>query len=122
MHEMSIVDALIEQVQQELDRVGQGGRVLRLDLTIGQLSGVNCDSIRFAFELLARDTPLEGAELHIREPKAACRCGDCGFRAEVDEWLSQCPKCGATNIFLDGGQEMMLDSIELEDEKPTQEH
>ena len=116
MHEMSIVDALIEQTRQELDRAGHGGRVLRLDLTIGQLSGVNCDSIRFAFELLARDTPLEGAELHIREPKATCRCGDCDFRAEVDEWLSQCPKCGGTNMFLDGGQEMVLESIELEDD------
>ena len=53
MHELSIVEALIDQVGQELDRAGQQGRVLRLELSIGRLSGVNPDSVRFAFGLLA---------------------------------------------------------------------
>ena len=52
MHELSIVEALIDQVGRELDRAGQQGRVLRLELSIGRLSGVNCESVRFAFGLL----------------------------------------------------------------------
>ena len=39
MHELSIVEALIEQVQREVRRAGQKGRVTRLELAIGTLSG-----------------------------------------------------------------------------------
>ena len=61
MHEVSIVEALIEQVGEEVERAGASGRVTRLALSIGQLSGVHSDSIRFAFELLSPGTILEGA-------------------------------------------------------------
>jgi len=115
MHELSIVEALIEQVQQELDAAGHHGRVLRLDLTIGRLSGVCCDSIRFAFELLAPDTPLADAELHITEPKATCRCRDCRAAVEIDEFPVCCPQCGSREIVVDGGRELLLESIEIED-------
>jgi Zn finger protein HypA/HybF involved in hydrogenase expression len=36
---MSIVQALIEQVESEIERAGQTGRVTRLELAIGTLSG-----------------------------------------------------------------------------------
>ena len=68
MHELAIAEALIEQVGTELDRAGQKGAVKRLELAVGRLSGVHCDSLRFAFELLSPGTPAEGAELSIREP------------------------------------------------------
>lgn len=115
MHELSIVDALIEQARNEIERSGQTGRVLRLDLVIGRLAGVNCDSVRFAFELLAPGTRLEGADLHITEPKASCCCRACGLRTEIDELVLECPQCASTNVFIDGGRELTLESIEIED-------
>ena len=66
MHELSIVDAMIEQVKAELTRAGASGRVTRIDLVIGRLSGVCPDAVRFGFEVLARDTELESAEIVIR--------------------------------------------------------
>jgi hydrogenase nickel incorporation protein HypA/HybF len=115
MHELSIVEALIEQVQEELDRQGQGGRVLRLDLSIGRLSGVNVDSIRFAFGLLTPDTILDNAEVAIEEPKAVCQCHVCNARTEIDDLVLECPKCSAADIAIEGGREMTLQSIEIED-------
>jgi len=115
MHELSIVEALIGQVQQKVERAGHQGRILRLDLTIGRLSGVCCDSIRFAFELLAPDTPLADAELHITEPKATCRCQDCEAAVEIDEFPVGCPRCGSRAILIEGGRELLLESIELEE-------
>ncbi len=115
MHEMSIIEALIEQTRQEVERAGERGRVRRLDLTIGRLSGVSCDSIRFAFELLTPGTPLQEAELHIREPRATCRCHGCGARVEIDDLTLECPRCGGVEVSIEGGRELMLDSIEIED-------
>jgi hydrogenase nickel incorporation protein HypA/HybF len=115
MHELSIVEALIDQVKQELDRVGQQGRVLRLDLSIGRLSGVNADSVRFAFGLLAPGTILEDAEIAIEEPKAVCQCLACNARTEIDDLVIECPECAAADIAIEGGREMMLQTIEIED-------
>lgn len=115
MHELSIVEALIAQTQQELQRAGRSGRVLRVDLSVGRLSGVNCDAIRFCFELLAPGTRLETAEVHIRRPKATCRCHGCDGRAEIEELTFQCPRCGSGEVSIEGGRELTLESIEIED-------
>jgi hydrogenase nickel incorporation protein HypA/HybF len=115
MHELSIVEALIDQVSQELDRPGRQGRVLRLELSIGRLSGVYCDSVRFAFGLLSPGTIVDGAEIVIHEPKAACRCRACGARTEIDDLVVQCPPCGSDDISIEGGRELLLQSIEIED-------
>ncbi|NUQ65284.1 MAG: hydrogenase maturation nickel metallochaperone HypA [Pirellulales bacterium] len=115
MHELSIVEALIEQVELEVDRAGETGRVARLDLVIGRLSGVNTDSIRFAFQMLAAGTRAEGAELAITEPKPTCVCRTCGARSEIEELVAACPRCGNRDVFLEGGQELLLESIELVD-------
>lgn len=115
MHELSIVDALIEQAQEEVERAGHAGRIRQLDLTIGRLSGVNCDSIRLAFELLSPGTPLEGAQVQIAEPRATCRCHGCHARVEIDELTVTCPRCGSTEVSIEGGRELLLQSIEIED-------
>ena len=115
MHELSIVEALIDQVGQELDRPGRQGRVLRLELSIGRLSGVNCDSVRFAFGLLAPETVVQGAEIVIHEPKPACLCRTCGARTEIDDLVLECPPCGSSDVSIEGGRELLLQSIEIED-------
>jgi hydrogenase nickel incorporation protein HypA/HybF len=115
MHELSIVEALIDQVQQEVDRAGQQGRVRRLDVSIGRLSGVYAEAVRFAFGLLAPGTVVEGAELVIDEPKPACVCRACHARIEIDDLVVQCPKCAADEITIEGGRDMMLQSIEIEE-------
>ncbi len=115
MHELSIVEALIEQVEREVADAGQTGRISRLELVIGKLSGVSCDAVRFAFELLSADTPLEGAEVHIAEPPAVCVCRDCNERTEIDQLVIECPECESRNIAIEGGRELLLQSIEIEE-------
>jgi hydrogenase nickel incorporation protein HypA/HybF len=117
MHELSIVEALIDQVGRELDRAGQSGKVVRIELNIGRLSGVHCDSIRFAFDLLGRETPLENAEIAINEPKAVCACRACQARSELDELVAACPACGSAEIVIEGGRELVLQSIEVEEDE-----
>jgi hydrogenase nickel incorporation protein HypA/HybF len=115
MHELAIVDALIDQVGRELDRAGHVGRVLRLDLTIGRLSGVHGESLRFAFGLLAPGTRVENAEVVILEPKAVCRCHACNAQVEIDDLVVQCPQCGSADVSIEGGRDLVLQSIEVED-------
>ncbi len=114
MHELSIVEAILAQVQEEVRQAGATGRVTRLDLIIGRLSGVNPDSIRFDFELLGPGTLMEGAEICIREPAAVCACRGCGARSEIDELVATCPRCASHDVAIEGGQELILQSIEVD--------
>lgn len=115
MHELSIVEAVIEQVDEEVRRAGAEGKVAKLELSIGRLSGVNAESIRFAFELLAPNTILSGAEIVIHEPKAVCRCNSCHAETEIDDLTLKCPRCSSDDIAIEGGREMLLQSIDVED-------
>jgi hydrogenase nickel incorporation protein HypA/HybF len=114
MHEMSIVQALIEQVEAEVAKSGETGRVIGLDLVIGRLSGVHVDSIRFAYQILAPGTIVEGAELRVTEPSAYIDCRACGRREPVVEITMHCPACGSGEIVIEGGRDLLLQSIELE--------
>jgi hydrogenase nickel incorporation protein HypA/HybF len=116
MHEVSIVEALIEQVEGEVARAGASGKVTRLGLSIGRLSGVQSDSIRFAFELLSPGTLVEHAALDIEQPRAVCVCAACGMRTELEELRLECPACASHEISLLGGQEMLLQTIDIDDE------
>ena len=112
---MSIVQALIDQVTRELEKLESRRRVVRLELIIGRLSGVHVDAIRFAFELLSPETRVAGAELTIEEPRAVCECRSCGMRHELEELNFDCASCGSDDVLILGGQELLLQTIELED-------
>jgi Zn finger protein HypA/HybF involved in hydrogenase expression len=51
----------------------------------------------------------------ILEPKAVCVCPACDARAEIDDLVVQCPQCGSAEISIEGGRELLLQSIEIED-------
>ena len=116
MHEMSIVQALIEQVEAEVEKSGEKGCVTRLDLVIGRLSGVHSDSIRFAFEFLSQDSILDGSELRISEPSASLTCHACDHREPITDLEMHCPQCGSGDVVIEGGRDLVLQSIELEDQ------
>lgn len=116
MHELSIAEALIEQVEREVRLAGSKGRVLKVELSIGQLSGVHHESLKFALDLLAPGTLVEKALVEIRRPRAICVCSQCEGRSEIDQWPLGCPKCGSDQITIEGGRELLLESIELEDD------
>ena len=115
MHEVAIVEALIAQVEEEVRQSGHPGRVVRLELLIGRLSGVHPDSIRFALEVMAPGTLLDAAQVNIVEPPAYCSCRVCGARSLIQELTAACPQCGNFSVTIEGGNELLLQSIELED-------
>lgn len=98
----------MEQVEAEIEKSGQQGRVKGLELVVGRLSGVHVDSIRFAFELLSPGTIVEGAELRIAEPSAVVSCRACKSREPIDDLSMLCPNCGSDDIAIEGGRELVL--------------
>ena len=63
MHELAIVEGVIDAVMEKLP----DATVTCVRLDIGTLSGVVPDALRFSFELATEGTNLAGAELEISE-------------------------------------------------------
>ncbi len=114
MHEASITEALLEAAVEEMERAG-AGKILCLEVTVGSLSGVNVEALRFAFEMLSPGTPAQGAELRIVETRASCSCRACGEESPVDDPFSPCPACGSLDVEVRGGEELFLSSLEVDE-------
>ena len=116
MHEMGVAMQIIEIAQASIPADMGGARVARVNLKVGKLSAIVPDSLRFCFEVVARDTPLAGAELHIEEiPVQAC-CNACRHEWAIDQPAFVCPACDSGEITLLSGRELDIESLELAEE------
>ncbi|HYA15944.1 MAG TPA: hydrogenase maturation nickel metallochaperone HypA [Bryobacteraceae bacterium] len=68
MHEMGIAASVLEAVGKELTRY-PGRRAVKVGLRIGELAGVDAESVRFCFDVIVKDSALAPLELSI-EPAA----------------------------------------------------
>ena len=111
MHEYSIVASLIDRVQQEAVLHG-GTRVHRLHVKIGELSGVELDLLKTAFDTFCERTICEGAELTIDSVVAVWACPRCE-RVIVRGAVLRCDTCGRPARMIHG-DEIILERIEME--------
>lgn len=112
MHELSICEALLDRIASERES-RRFVRVKRVRLEIGRFSCVDPDALRYAFEIMARDTYLEAAALDIDRPRGRATCLDCGAEVEVDDRRDDCPACGAGRLKPTGGDEMRFIEMEV---------
>jgi hydrogenase nickel incorporation protein HypA/HybF len=120
MHELSISSAIVDTAL----RHAGGRRVRAVNVRIGALRQVVPDSLAFYFEIVARDTLCEGATLDLGPVRALLRCGACDRRWDpapepaFDGVLVpafRCPGCGAPAAETVAGDELEVESIEVED-------
>jgi hydrogenase nickel incorporation protein HypA/HybF len=109
MHEYSIVSALVDRIQREVD-ARPGAIVRRLHVRIGELAGVEIPLLRTAFETFRERTVCGAAELAIAAVPAVWRCAHCDRELPPGAVL----RCCDLPARLAGGDEIFLDRIEME--------
>jgi hydrogenase nickel incorporation protein HypA/HybF len=113
MHEVGIMESALALVQRHA-AAQPGGRIQRVVLRIGTLAGVEVDSLRFAFEVVSRGTPVEGAALEIESVPAAIYCPVCRREfAGEGNYIFACPMCGELCGEIVRGRELELSRIEM---------
>lgn len=108
MHELAIAQSIVDTI---VERLG-GARVCAVHLTIGRMSGVDAGAVRFAFDLVAEGTAVQGARLEIDQPAGEARCRRCGAQFAVDDLMLLC-RCGSADVELDRGGELLVHAVEL---------
>jgi len=122
MHEMGIALQIIDIATASIPPDMQSARVERVNLKIGRLAAVVADSLRFCFDIVAKDTPLAGAELAIEElaieePPVVARCKDCDARWTIAEPVFTCQACQGGALEILSGRELDIVSIEIASEE-----
>ena len=113
MHEMSLAQALVDQVTELAEKDGCH-KVLSVDVSIGALSGVMRDSLEFCFPVVARGTLLEGTKLNVTEVPLKAECRDCRQITNPEPFEVTCSHCGSMNLMVLEGKEFKLVSLEVE--------
>jgi len=112
MHEFAIAQTLVETVL-ERARAHGAGRVDRVRVRVGALSGVVPEALSFAFEALTAGTPAEGAELAVENVPLVCYCVPCGREFHAEECAYFCPACGTPSTEVRQGRELDLMALEV---------
>jgi hydrogenase nickel incorporation protein HypA/HybF len=112
MHEPSIVEALIDEIQRQL-RAHPGARLRKVHVRVGQLRHVVPEIMSTCFDVMTKDTPLAGAELRLEHVPATALCAQCARTFPVEDNFFACPSCQATDATLQSGNELELTSLEL---------
>jgi hydrogenase nickel incorporation protein HypA/HybF len=112
MHELTIVQNIITIVAKEAEKSG-AKQVTEVLLEIGQLSGVEFESLEFAFRNLSPGSVIESAEIAIEKPKGTARCMNCGFEFEIENFIGSCNKCSSFDLEIIRGRELRVKSITI---------
>jgi len=110
MHEYSIVQSLVDSVAAAVG--DRDASVERIEIAIGELSGVDCGLLATAFEVFRGGTLCEHAALKIDRIPARWDCSRCGGEVARGGFL-RCAVCN-TPARLAAGDEIVLQRIELE--------
>jgi hydrogenase nickel incorporation protein HypA/HybF len=118
MHEASIAMAAIEQAVVAAQQHG-ASRITRVELRIGALRQVVPEAMKLAFEACAIGTPAEGAILDMQEEPVVARCRPCGrqFEPYLQAINFTCPQCGRADAELLAGNDIILKSLECEQDE-----
>ena len=114
MHELAITQSMLDLVLQEAEKAG-AKEVGKINLAIGEMTGVVDEYVQFCFDFLSKGTIAEQAHLSFKMVPATARCRGCDKTFEFKEYDWACPYCQGNSMEVIAGKELFVESIEVED-------
>ena len=113
MHELSIVEGILEAVLPEVSKYNVS-RVTEIRLKSGELSGIVPQCIDEYFRIAAAGTIAEGARIRIEKLPVVISCPDCGYSGTIRIGKYSCPRCSGIGFKITSGREYYVDSVEAD--------
>src|ERR1700722_7258133 len=111
MHELALSSAIVATVQKHAAE----RRVTLVTLRVGRMRQVVPETLEFYFEFVARGTVCEGARLEQEVLDVRLRCVACATEWGIDIPEFRCPSCGGAEVAVTSGNELEVESIEVEE-------
>lgn len=112
MHELSIALGIVKIAEAEKAKAG-AATIESIELQIGTLSGIELDSLDFAWPIAVKDTSLENAERKIDLVKGLATCMDCEQEFELTNVFDPCPLCNSYFKNITHGKELRVKALEV---------
>ena len=118
MHELSTAQSLLETILEVAKQKG-AKRITMVYLEIGELTFLNPEQLKFAFETISQSTLAENSGLTIIEKKGhyKCECGSEGELPRVEGMHSvpafYCPDCGGS-VKISSGKQCFVQSVDMD--------
>ena len=112
MHELSIALGIVKIAEDERSKAG-ADRVESIDLEIGRLSGVELNSLEFAWPIAVKDTVLEHAKKNIDVIDGWAKCLECEEEYSIVHAYDGCPACQGYFKDIIRGKELRVKSLEV---------
>jgi hydrogenase nickel incorporation protein HypA/HybF len=113
MHELSIIHSIIEAAAEELRQRDNRFTIEAIELKIGELAGVEIETIEFLWSAAVERSALESAALTILRVPGSGTCSDCGHVFQVQQFYDPCPACGSHFIEITAGEDLKIHTITL---------
>ena len=110
MHEFSLTQNLLDIALKNAN----SKQIVRVNLLIGPFSDEREESIQLYWRDLSKGTLGEGAKLNFQRVKAEMQCLACGGTFNLDDNQSLCVYCQSDRLKLLSGDEVRLESIDVE--------
>ncbi|MDP3313656.1 hydrogenase maturation nickel metallochaperone HypA [Lutibacter sp.] len=112
MHELSIALGIVKIAEDETKKAN-AKQVIKIELEIGTLAGVEFESLNFVWNSAIKDTVLEFAKKEIDIIKGIGKCIDCDTEFDMDNIYDCCPKCGSNFKGILKGKELRVKTLEV---------
>ena len=113
MHELSVCHSIIQQAI-NLAEEHHADSIIKINLAIGPLAGVDMHLLQQAFPLASAGTLAEAALLKTEALPIRVKCQTCERESEAQMNKLVCAYCNDWHTQLVSGDEMLITSIELE--------
>jgi hydrogenase nickel incorporation protein HypA/HybF len=123
MHEVTIAREIAEKVVREAERANAKS-VVAIEVELGDLTFLDPVNMEMWVRQALAEGPAKGAALRIDVVASTLVCGACGFQGppEIPDHHDHhlpppsldCPRCGSSDVRLDGRTDCILKRIELE--------
>lgn len=113
MHELAVTQSILDIVLQHA-RKANAAKVTKIYLVIGDLSSIVDESVQFYWEIIAKDTVAEQADLIFQRVAATFKCLECQTVYQLDGQVVFCPSCGSSKIEILSGEEFFIEAIDVE--------
>lgn len=116
MHELSIAQNIIQIVNSSVEQ-DKHRLVDKINLKVGLLSNILIESLKFSYNSIIENTHLKNSRLEIEVLPIRISCNDCSEITTTNDFIFSCPNCKSSAINVIGGDEMVISSIHLRDER-----
>jgi len=112
MHEISLCESVLRILQESAEAEGFN-KIVVVYLGLGQLAGVELESIKFAFDVVVKGSIADGAKLVIEDIPGLAYCEKCHKNVPMLEPYSCCSVCASDELQVISGNELKINRVEV---------